>query len=158
MPLCVAASPGWACSEDDRRLVSFSRAAMNFIIAEMGGYWDYWKFQGTNQYLIDCDLNGDGTDEHIVHVVRSQTCSNGLAACAFLVYEGPPNRRIVARLTGHYARAADTRTNGWRDLIITYAKRTGIFEYVYAYDGTTYVERSSKFLRPLFSQKEKTDG
>jgi len=156
--LCVVVSPVWACSDDEKRGVSFSHEAISFIISETGNHWDYWKAQGTDFDLIDCDLNDNGHDEHIVHVVRSLTCSNGLAACAILVYEGPPDRRIVARFQGHEARASQKRTNGWRDLIFTIARHDGVFEHVYAYNGTEYEERSSQFLRPLLSQKEATNG
>lgn len=88
---------------------------------------DYTKQQGappdaSNRFFADTiDLNGDGTRDAIVVLSTSYWCGTG--GCTMLVLEGQKDNtfRLVSEssLVRPPITVSDTKTNGWRDLILT---------------------------------------
>lgn len=91
-------------------------AAVEAKLQELYSNWD-----GDVRYLASSiDLNGDGRDEVIVHLVGETLC--GSEGCDTLVFS--PNddgfRHVTTiRLTHTPVRVSPRSTNGWRNLIVS---------------------------------------
>ena len=67
----------------------------------------------------EMDLNEDGQQEIITHIVGPQVCGTG--GCETLVFtQDSDTLRLVSEITVTHPPiiAAETKTNGWRDLIV----------------------------------------
>lgn len=86
------------------------------------------------------DLDGDGVDEIIAHVAGPTVCGSG--GCTTLVFtpEGSGLRRVAdVSVSRPPIVAAETRTNGWRDLVVSVSgggAQSG--QALLAFDGTAY--------------------
>lgn len=69
--------------------------------------------------LAEYDLDGDGRDEAIVHLVSRNLCGSGGCNTLVLTRDGPGWRK-VARITVSRTPVAvlDSETHGWRDLAV----------------------------------------
>jgi hypothetical protein len=101
----------------------------------------YSNWAGEVRYFASSiDLNGDGRDEIIVHVVGQTLC--GSEGCDTLVFT--PNdegfRRVTTiRLTHTPVRVSPRSTNGWRNLIVS-VSAGGVRRHdrELPYDGASY--------------------
>ncbi len=115
-------SAAYGCDTHQQRQVGISEDAFDFLAAiiddERQVGYDSREFLSRwhSFYLTNCDLNGDGINEHIINVASSLTCSNGVAACGFVVYTSKPKRRLLLQCQGHVVVALESRTDGWRDI------------------------------------------
>lgn len=107
------------------------------------------------------DLNGDGKQEAVVYFIGQGTCGSG--GCHTAVFS-PLGRgkgyRLVAfiELTRPPIVAANSKTKGWRDLIV-FVQGGGIVEgynVLLPFNGTSYPE--SPFLSPAHPFKGKVRG
>lgn len=86
------------------------------------------------------DLDGDGRDEIVAHVAGPNVCGSGGCDTVVLAPDGD-GYRVVADIasTRPPISAAMTRSNGWRDLVVTTGRGGGESGPVLLhYDGTTY--------------------
>lgn len=128
------------------RSVTLSGTAVSFLADTLDLDDEALAPHRSDAYLANIDLDGDGNREHAVQLVTPLTCSNGAAICAWVIYQGPPERRAVLSTAAHNFRALPERTNGWRDLVFESRGRGGIIADTYAYDGNAYQLRNSKTL------------
>lgn len=99
-------------------------------------------FEGMETRYLDgaVDLDGDGTNEIVVHVVGGGACGTG--GCPTLVYrkEGEGYRRVsTISVSRPPIRVAGERSNGWRNLVVHIGGgggATGDIEMLF--DGTSY--------------------
>ncbi|MGE0641853.1 MAG: hypothetical protein AB7G12_04860 [Thermoanaerobaculia bacterium] len=101
-----------------------------------------YVFEGMETRYLDgaVDLDGDGTNEIVVHVVGGGACGTG--GCPTLVYrkEGEGYRRVsTISVSRPPIRVAGERSNGWRNLVVHIGGgggATGDVEMLF--DGTSY--------------------
>ncbi len=80
---------------------------------------EYREWLPLQYALEEYDLDGDGRDEAIVHVISRDLCGSGGCTTLVLTRDGPSWRK-VARVTVSRTPVAvlDTATNGWRDITV----------------------------------------
>jgi len=87
------------------------------------------------------DLNGDGRPETIVHVAGPMVCGTGGCNTAVLTPEAQGLRTVAwISVTRPPVAVAETRTNGWRDLIVRVSGGGIIpgYDARLRYDGLAY--------------------
>lgn len=91
------------------------------------------------------DLDGDGRDELIVHVAGPAVCGTGGCNTVILAPQGEGYRMVAdISITNPPIRVADSRTHGWRDLIVEVGGGGGPSGPVLLrYDGEHYPEDPS---------------
>lgn len=91
-------------------------------------------------FQSDVDLNGDGADESIVHVVSPMLCGTG--GCNTLVFTPRGDRfELVGDITVTRPpiRVSTDTTNGWRNLIVHISGGgVPVFEGEITFDGSQY--------------------
>ena len=119
-----------------------SDAAMTLPAAIAADIRKEFAFEGMETRYLDgaVDLDGDGTNEVVVHVVGGGACGTG--GCPTLVYrkEGEGYRRVsTISVSRPPIRVAGERSNGWRNLVVHIGGgggATGDVEMLF--DGTRY--------------------
>ena len=107
------------------------------------------------------DLNGDGRKEAVVYLIGPRTCgSGGCLTAIFSPQEKGKGYRLVTviELTRPPIVAAESKTKGWRDLIV-FVQGGGILEgynMLLPFDGASYPE--SPFLDPARRFQGKVHG
>jgi len=137
-------------SETDRDVKLEQAIEEEFNLKEMGGNVKY--------YYNKVDLNEDGNPEVFVYLVGPYVCCTG--GCSGAIFEQKNGEyKLLSRfsLVRNPVIISDTKTNGYRDIIM-YVAGGGI-ESFYAwvkYDGTTYPANPST--QPRVEQGTKVDG
>ncbi len=97
-------SPGPANAEED---------IQNFLLQE------YPEAEGIRYALAWHDLNGDGADEAIVHVVSSWVCGTGGCNTLVLTQAGPMWRKVGdISVSRSPVTVLDSSTEGWKDITV----------------------------------------
>ena len=111
--LAASAAPAAAQDNDVARVERFLRAA----VEERGG-----QDRDARYAVAFFDLNRDGRNEAIVHLVGRSMCGSG-GCVAYVLTPTRAGYRSVGRMTVSSApiRLLATSSNGWRDLSVAYA-------------------------------------
>lgn len=91
------------------------------------------------------DLNGDGTDEHIIRTTDRGWCGSG-GCSMWVIQEVSGNYEVVSKtsITRLPLRVLETSTNGWRDLsVIAKINASIVYEAKLPFDGTSYATNPS---------------
>jgi putative lipoprotein len=94
---------------------SVSDQALGAAIREaLDGYEGDFRY-----YARPVDLNGDGRDEIVAHVVSPMYCgTGGCPTLVFTQHDGGLRKVSYVSITRPPIVAAETTSNGWRDLVV----------------------------------------
>jgi putative lipoprotein len=121
----TAATPAQANAEEDIR---------HFLLQE------YPEAAPMRYALAWHDLDGDGTEEAIVHVVTPWLCGSGGCNTLVLAQAGPMWRKIgVISVSRTPVAVLDSATNGWKDITVSIGGGGGKSgTAVLKFDGESY--------------------
>jgi len=79
-----------------------------------------------------------------IYAETNMTCSNGVAVCALILYDGTRQPRVVLDAAVHEFETLATATNGWPDVALTAASSDGnVYYSVWSYRDDAYEQDSS---------------
>ncbi len=135
LPVSVLLASSYAITVPANAAPAAAPAAVEEALRDLYASWG-----GDVRYFASSvDLNDDGRDEVIVHVVGSSVC--GAEGCETLVFtpSGTGFQRVATiRLTHAPIKVSSHSTSGWRNLIVSVSGRGTRREIELRHDGESY--------------------